>query len=203
MDKTFTDDEDVFKITESPLPNLISDTTEVVNISDDIDSVIVNEITEDSVVISTDEDSVVISDDVDNVNIKFSEILQSIVQNITNINNDNSVFIGTASEDMIANRMVIAKNSQIEYADNTDITHSQIVTGIITQSVLLGQEVNVTISGEVIEGTWNWTLDEPIFLDINGLMTQTVPTIGFSLQVGYPTSITSMIIDIKTSIILS
>lgn len=200
MDKIFIDEEDVFEVVEQDIPNTIYDTTEVVNVTDDNDSVVVNELPEDVVSITMDEDSLIISDDVDNVNIQFAEILQPVVNNITN---DNSVFSGIASEDLGGHRIVVAIGSQIAYADNTIAAHSSIVTGISTQAVLSGATLNVTISGEVSEGSWNWSLDKPIFLTANGLMTQTAPNTGFLLQVGYPTTITSMIVDIKTAIVLS
>jgi len=198
--QTFTDQEDQFTITDPTDPSQISDVTEIITVTDGDLLVSVSEIT-DSVIVKEDTtDNVVISDTTDDINLTFQEVLQPVTNNITN---DNSVFSGVAAEDLGGHRIVVALGSQIAYADNTVASHSSIVTGITTQAVLSGEAVNVTISGEVSEGSWSWTLDKPIFLTANGLMTQTAPSTGFLLQVGYPTSTTSMVVDIKTAIVLS
>lgn len=196
------DTNDEIKVSENLTPNTISDTTEVVNVSENgDDDVIVSEVIDGiEIVDRSDVDNVTVNENNDVIDIKFQEVAQSITNNITN---DNSVFTGVAATDLGGHRIVVSLGSQIAYADNTDSSHSSIVTGITTQAVLSGNPVNITISGEVSEGTWNWILDKPIFLTANGLMTQTVPPSGFLLQVGFPTSATSMVIDIKTAIILS
>jgi len=198
--KSFTDEQDQFLISETSLPNTIADTTEVVTVSDGDVLVSVSEVSDTLTIQEDTSDSVNVSDVVDANVFSFQEVLQSITNNITN---DNSVFSGIAAEDLGGHRIVVAIGSQIAYADNTIASHSSIVTGITTQAALSGGTLNVTISGEVIEGSWNWTLDKPIFLTANGLMTQTAPSTGFLLQVGYPTSTTSMVVDIKTAIVLS
>lgn len=196
----FTDEQDAFSILDLSDPINVTDPVDAVVVNDGDLSVTVTEVI-DSFTFSTDTPAqVAVSETNDAVNLSFSEVLQPITNNITN---DNSVFSGIASVDLGGHRIVVAIGSQIAYADNTIPSHSSIVTGIITQAVTSGQAVNVTISGEVIEGTWSWTLDKPIFLGGNGLMTQTVPSTGFLLQVGYPTSTTSIVVDIKTAITLS
>lgn len=201
MAQTFTDQEDTFTVIDPLDPLQVSDATEVVTVSDGDLLVNVSEVSDALTIVDASQgDAVNVSDTADEINIAFSEVIQPITTNVTN---DNSVFTGIAAEDLGGHRIVVAFGSQIAYADNTIAAHASIVTGITTSAVLAGNSVNVTISGEVIEGSWNWTLNTPIFLTATGLMTQTVPPTGFLLQVGYPTSITSMVVDIKTPIVLS
>lgn len=197
---TFTDEQDVFTILDLSDPINVTDPADSVNVSDGDLDVTVTEVTENFTISTDVPDTVNIADTTDEVNLTFAEIVQPITQNITN---DNSVFTGTAAVDLGGHRIVVSIGSQIDYADNTNPTHASIVTGITTQAVLAGNPVEVTISGEVSEGSWNWTLNQPIFLTANGLMTQTAPPTGFLLQVGYPTSATSMVVDIKMPIVLS
>jgi len=200
MDILVNDNEDTFVVSDDLIPNTIKDTTEVVNVVDSDDGVIVSELSDSININELGNEVVNIVDTDDTLDIEFQEVHQSIINNITN---DNSVFSGIAAENLGGHRIVVAFGSQISYADNTISSHSAIVTGITTQAVLSGSTVDVTISGEVAEGSWNWTLNTPIFLTANGLMTQIVPNTGFILQVGYPTSNTSMVVDIKTAIVLS
>lgn len=199
MATNFTDEQDEFKITDPSDPLQISDATEQVTVTDGDLSVTVQEVT-DSVTVSDTSDTVTVSDTDDVIEINFSEVLAPVINNITSTA---EIITGIAAENLGAHRIVVAIDGDIGYADNTDISHSGIVLGITTQAVVSGASVDVTIQGEVTEGSWNWTLNMPIFLTENGLMTQTVVSTGFILQVGYPTSYISMIIDIKTAIVLS
>lgn len=200
MAKTFTDDEDTFVVSNEVIPNTIDDATEIVNVTDITDSVEISDNFDNISILELKDDYVSINDVSDVIEIKFSEVLAPITNNITSTA---EIITGIAAEDLGAHRIVVAINGYIGYADNTITSHSGIVAGITTQAVVAGASVDVTTQGEVTEGSWTWTLNTPIFLTENGLMTQTVVSTGFILQVGYPTSSTSLVIDIKTAIVLA
>jgi len=94
--------------------------------------------------------------------------------------------------------VTVDSNGKVIYADNTIPSHATKVVGVTITAALTNEEVTIVPSGEIIEPTFNWLPDLPVFLGPNGLLTQTVPSSGFSLIIGFPTSQTSLLVDIKT-----
>jgi hypothetical protein len=95
------------------------------------------------------------------------------------------------------------ENGKAIYADNTILSHANKVLGMTTGAVAESGTATVRIEGEITESSWTWTLDIPVWLSTNGLMTQTPPTTGFSLIIGFPISATKLFIDIREPIFLS
>lgn len=89
------------------------------------------------------------------------------------------------------------------YADQTTPTHANKVLGMTLGAALLGADIQIQSSGEHIEPSWTWTLDLPVFLGSNGLMTQTPPTTGFSQIVGFPITATKLMIGLREPLTLS
>lgn len=98
--------------------------------------------------------------------------------------------------------VVLNSSSEAIYADSSVLTHRDKVLGITTGAASAGADATILTYGELVEPSWAWTLDEPVFLGLNGLLTQTVPTSGFVQRVGFPTSATSLFIDIDDAITL-
>jgi hypothetical protein len=94
-------------------------------------------------------------------------------------------------------------NGKAIYADNTISSHANKVLGMTTGAIVEGGTATVKTEGEITESSWSWTLDTPIWLSTNGLMTQTPPTTGFSLIIGFPISATKLFIDLREPIFLS
>lgn len=88
------------------------------------------------------------------------------------------------------------------YADHDDVASASSVLGITLGAADDGTQVNVAASGEIIEPSWAWVVDKPIFVGVNGVLTQTPPPTGFLLVVGVATSATSMLVSIKQPIVL-
>lgn len=92
------------------------------------------------------------------------------------------------------NRAVTTNSSgQLIYPDLTSETSR--VYGVTTQSAQQGELVQVQITGTQTEPSWSWDVTKPIFVGINGTLTQVTPTIGQVLVVGYPQSPTKLFID--------
>lgn len=100
--------------------------------------------------------------------------------------------------------VVLNASEQLEYADNTNLTHADKVLGLTTGAVGSGSTVAIRYLGEMVEPSWSWTLNSPIFLGTNGLLTQTRPTApgSFVLQVAFPISATKVFIDIKQAYLI-
>ena len=109
----------------------------------------------------------------------------------------------TAGENLGGNRVVaIGTDGQAYYANQTNPEHTHKVLGITTGAVIIGESASIQTFGEMTEVSWNWDMTKPLFLGVNGLMTQTAPSSGFVLQLGIPLTPTSIFIDIGKSIVL-
>lgn len=72
--------------------------------------------------------------------------------------------------------------------------------GVTKHSAVPGELVQVQILGTYMEPGWNWVVGDPVFLGINGVLTQVVPTIGQFIVVGTAITPTGIFININPSI---
>ena len=109
--------------------------------------------------------------------------------------------IKTASVDLNGHRAVAVSGAGLVYADSSNQAHIGLVIGITTGAVLAGQSVNVLTAGEVTEPTWSWSLGN-VYVGVNGLLTQTAPTVGFIQIIGIATSPTTLLVAPKISFLI-
>lgn len=101
-------------------------------------------------------------------------------------------------------RMVVLDAAeQAIYADKDTPAHAGKVLGMTTGAAALGDIATIQTGGEMTEPSWAWTLDTPVWLGSNGLLTQTAPASGFSLIIGFPITATKMFVDLREPIFLS
>ncbi len=93
--------------------------------------------------------------------------------------------------------VIVDENSKVVYADNQTPSHTSKVLGITLGAAVIDDTVSVRTFGEVQEPSWNWTLDQPIYLGANGVLTQALPITGFLLVLAFPISPTKIFISIK------
>lgn len=111
--------------------------------------------------------------------------------------------IYTAGASLSGHRMVTLNSSQqLIYATNINLDHAEKVLGMTMGAAAAGDLTQVIRSGELSEPSWNWTLGQPIFLGLDGLLTQVPPASGFLLHVAFPISATRVFVDIKQALIL-
>lgn len=89
---------------------------------------------------------------------------------------------------------------QATYASNTDVGDGNAVLGISTGSALAGATVDVQYAGSLIEPSWNWTPNAPVFCGANGVLTQAAPVTGFALIVGVAIAPTVLALGVKQPI---
>jgi len=97
--------------------------------------------------------------------------------------------------------VVLNENQQAIYASNLTPLHANKILGMTIEAVISGN-IRIQNGGVLTEPSWSWILDTPIWLGIDGFMTQTAPVSGFSLIIGFPVSSTSMFIDFREPIFL-
>lgn len=104
-----------------------------------------------------------------------------------------------AGETIAANKAVIADGNTIYLASSSDVTHMDRVIGISVTSALTGEPVTVQTFGELYEAGWSWDDSKPLWLSIDGELTQTAPVTGFNCVVGSAIDATRIFININDS----
>ena len=108
-----------------------------------------------------------------------------------------------AAEALGGHRVVRCASDGLRYADATHPAHAGGVAGITTAAFSAGDAVTLVSLGELVELSWNWTPDAPVFVGANGVLTQTLPAgAAFSQVVGVATSPTSMFVRLREPVTL-
>lgn len=81
------------------------------------------------------------------------------------------------------------------YASNTDIAHFGRLAGVTAGAASTGTETMVVRAGVMMEPSWAWAPDAPVFLSAGGLLTQSPPTTGFLQVVGVALSATTLFVN--------
>lgn len=109
-----------------------------------------------------------------------------------------------AAQILGGHRMLILNAAgNFDYASNADQAHAGRIVGMTTGSALAGDPVLAQTSGEISEPSWNWALDQPVYLGANGLLTQVPPTAPgakFLVVIGFPVTAHSLFIRIGNPI---
>ena len=77
------------------------------------------------------------------------------------------------------------------------------VIAITTGAVAAGAVATVQAADEMTEPTWAWQPGLPVWLGLNGVLTQTVPAAGAQVEVGIATAATKLIVRIQPPIYLN
>lgn len=105
----------------------------------------------------------------------------------------------------ISGHRVVALNAfgRLEYASNLSLSQIMRVAGLSLNAASEGDPVQVKRSGEVTEPSWAWVLEQPVYLGVDGHLTQTAPASDFSVVVGIPITTTTLFVNIGIPIKLN
>lgn len=122
-------------------------------------------------------------------------VVQGGVQGPPGVPGASNQFEYVVAGQVLGGNRAVSTNSagQLVYPDLSST--SSRVYGVTTHSAGLGELVTVQIVGTQTEPSWNWDVTLPVFVGMNGTLTQTPPTTGQTLVVGYPNSPTKLFID--------
>jgi hypothetical protein len=108
-----------------------------------------------------------------------------------------------AGQDLSAGRAVFLDTDGLAYyADQDNLAHKDSVLGVTVQAILTNDAGNVQVSGMLVDENWNFTSNNPLFVGMNGDITQTVPETGYICKLGWAMSQTVIFIRIKQPILL-
>lgn len=113
----------------------------------------------------------------------------------------------TAGENLSALKLVCidTTSGELFLADSVDVGTSYTVIGMTLNAVNAGEQPNILFEGPYIDSGWSWNMasDVSLFLGANGLITQTPPTSGYLLRVGFATSSQSIFLHLSEPVILT
>jgi hypothetical protein len=95
--------------------------------------------------------------------------------------------------------VILNADDQVDYADNTVLSHRDVLFGLTTGAAAAGDLATIQTTGELTEPSWNWTPQQPIFLGVNGLLTQTAPSSPalFRRIVAFAVDATRVVLDFR------
>lgn len=113
-------------------------------------------------------------------------------------------FTATAAQALGGQRVcIINALGQADYASNTIASHKWLAVAISVGAASSGATVTLRTTGLLIEPSWAWTTGAPVYLNSNGLLTQTAPVSPAFLRViGVATSPTTIFIQPQPAIAL-
>lgn len=112
---------------------------------------------------------------------------------------DVSLFV--AGTVLSGHRAVYSDGVTARYASSSDLSSAERCIGITTQAAAQGALVYVRRAGLLVEPTWSWAAG-PVWLALDGALTQTIPTTGVMLQVGMALDPTTLDVRVGTPVTL-
>lgn len=107
-----------------------------------------------------------------------------------------------AAANLSALRLVTTNSQgQLIYADHRS-GRTVPVIGILLSAVMQGNPIRPLTDGVISDITWNWSVGQPIFLGIDGTLTQSPPETGALLQVAIPITPQQINFEIQEPIFL-
>lgn len=105
--------------------------------------------------------------------------------------------VRVAGANVSGHKVVVADvDGEVVHADPSNPAHLLRVFGLTTQAAVQGANVEVLYLGRLVEPTWSWTPDEPLFLGANGALTHVAPSApNFLVQVAVAETPTSIFFD--------
>ena len=91
---------------------------------------------------------------------------------------------------------------KVTYADHNNLSQASNILGITRTSAVPDGSVDIITSGMLSDSSWNFN-EGPIFVGVNGQLTQIAPTTGYIVVVGKAVSSTRISINISRPIILN
>ena len=99
-----------------------------------------------------------------------------------------------AAETIHGHRAVRILADGVHHASSADPSHAPGVTGIAANSATIGAAVTVRILGPLTEPSWSWTAGQPIYVGVDGVLTQTPPSAGYIREIALAVSPTKVIV---------
>lgn len=116
-------------------------------------------------------------------------------------------FVITAKAGTVINKSMavyLDSNNKVQYASNLDVIKSRRTIGITNNYGNTDEDINIQTHGELNDNSFNFDIDNIIYLSDNGNITQTYnANAKVCLIIGFAINQTTIFIDIKNIIIIN
>lgn len=85
-------------------------------------------------------------------------------------------------------RVVTVESGQWVYASSGQVSHGNRAIALLQTATNQGGLTKALLQGLVADANWNWMVDQPIYLSLNGLLTQAEPSAQFLRVVAFAIS---------------
>lgn len=100
--------------------------------------------------------------------------------------------------------IAIDTNGEAFYASADQLSHALRLSGVSTNAAALGDPLTVVSAGLIVHGGWSWTPGNPVFVGLNGALTQALPVGAvFSRVIGQAVSATGLLVDLQQPIVIA
>lgn len=106
-----------------------------------------------------------------------------------------------AGETLSALRAVYELNGEVFTLDYRDASHISLLLGITLTAGSSGQLLNIQRSGAIDDSGWSWS-PGPVWLGVDGALTQISPVDGYDLLIGSATAATRITLNLQDPIAL-
>lgn len=107
----------------------------------------------------------------------------------------------TAGTNLSGHRVVALYADKAYYATSVNTVYAHSVAGVTTGAAEEGETATIRIQGEMTESSWSWTPGAPLFLGIDGAISESSTTGIYTLRVGHAVTATKVFIHIHQPII--
>lgn len=101
------------------------------------------------------------------------------------------IFSVTAGEAISGHRAIVIKSDGLAWLADQATDDALIVAGVSLTAATAGNTVTFKAGGKITEPSWNWT-SVPIWLEGQGMLSQTAPSSGLLVKLGTPLGPQSM-----------
>lgn len=109
----------------------------------------------------------------------------------------------TAGANLSGDRIVTYDSSgKVVYA-SCDAVSALTVLGITLAAAAADDSVSVQSYGQISEPSWSWIPLEPVYLSTNGTITQTAPTSGYCVRLGWAVDAHTLMLAIEPALKLA
>jgi hypothetical protein len=106
-----------------------------------------------------------------------------------------------AGQNLSGHRAVAIVNNLAVYGSNTNPAQLGCIRGITIGATVTGETATIQVYGPMVEPSFDW-IPGPIFVAVNGALTQSPPGTGWLQQIAVADSATRIFIDIQPPITL-
>ena len=140
-----------------------------------------------------------VTEDITTVIVPEEKIILEVYDNYTNypINEITSEIVYKAGENISGHRVIKLETGKAYYADNSILLDAFKTVGISKGASSIDADCIIVTYGEMEEPSWGWEEGKPVFLGMNGALTQTCPETGFILQIATVINSKKIFINIK------